>query len=1039
MNIDIQQDPLAVLETLETGKSLCTDLECVEGEPLPPESAELIIDEIRDQVAQLLLLEEMAAGIERGEYEMPHDRVAADFETYRNIVRGLLTEYIRKYGSNISAESRRIRAFYDEPNYSPEAPFNLPTYANFAAAREHLHKLRTEKKKLSAFFSQFKRKTASAVPGFESVVAHMNNGSTDLSARIMKVEEDSTDIWRSEEVRMAWLKRQHLEFISQLDEGRAVLETPTVIKLLNRIHEALFGGKAYKVSGPALVGPPGWGKTSMLQDYFRSFGLEPLSADIDPGQSAFSLMARPTLGLEKGLEEVKSLVEMVNAMSVAQIKTMYEMDPKKFKEVFEFDPEEQNGPASGLSQDDDKWTQAKLKIKTQLENKLMADFMTTVENLFLNKGYAYNLILKGLQQDKPVILNEFPELQEWTFLHGLLTAVPSADADAAPRPSLKPKEGEEVKAPKGWFFNTITGDWMRVPEHFRICFTGNIGVEYGNTGLPPALMSRIGGGLIQIDGLPPEELTRCIVWPLLSSKDTGRFLPDDETAYKLHFLITDFFPKLQAKLNSVADESFTIATREIIDLCRCLHPYHNQSPCSLDEALMRTLVRPCQARRFQESLKFIVAMLKGTGFLTEYKAELEQMDKSLVSERMEKIIEELKNPFRKTSYATNKKNFEGKCMVCGVLHCPVHGVEAKDFADFAEKASDLAKVGLDMRILNLIGDFLKKLFEKEQYQMFMELHIGNSETAGAVGNLNPENRKPLSVYVHNLIEELPQKPETSDAKAALTVAVMKTVATASKKLFIAKGLLNKEKLYIHANAFGQQTIEVLKKANAEKDSLANAGTNGAKVPEQKDMPLNKAAVLKIKTYLELKEAVTIIGLQFEDDEIADLLRDFVPLLDPKSVAAIAKLYPGNKELQAVVSQYANTNGESILAKFNEEKGAMFTDKMQANLKKSKNKTDRSLLAMPEFEMLYPKLIKLLDDAEAMLELGIITTSGLMEITRYAEYKMNQAVRSGFTPKSFTTYIRVIRKLAEIKKMKLDEIVAGICKPTNVPLPPMRAY
>ena len=44
----------------------------------------------------------------------------------------------------------------------------------------------------------------------------------------------------------------------------------------------------------------------MLQDYFRAFGLEAFSADIDPSQSSFSMMARTTILSENKLEEIQN-------------------------------------------------------------------------------------------------------------------------------------------------------------------------------------------------------------------------------------------------------------------------------------------------------------------------------------------------------------------------------------------------------------------------------------------------------------------------------------------------------------------------------------------------------------------------------------------------------------------------------------------------------------------------------------------------------------------------------------------------------------
>jgi ribosomal protein L29 len=1008
--VQICQDPLAVLSSIGMQKELEKRIALGKEIPIPPESAELIIQEVRDQVGQLLHLEHILERMGVDDMDIP-ETSRVDFEDYRERIKSQLLELVERYGSALSHESRWQYEFYESPTYSPDITYNQPTYANFKAAWDKLKQLIRDKKRQSAFLAAFQKERKQDVPGYESIIAHMSNGSTSLAGRIRKVEADAEDMWGSEAVRIAHLKKEHQKFTTEIHEGKAILETPTVVGLMNSIHENIFGSRAYKVSGPALVGPPGWGKTSMLQEYFRSFGLEPLSADIDPGQSAFSLMARPTLGLEKGLEEIRYLVELVGEFSEQQIKRMYEMDKDKFLTVFDIPEEEFRGidsdkadVASGA------WINVRRKIRSQLEQKLIEDFVSTVENIFLNKGYSYNLILTGLKNNQPVILNEFPELQEWTFLHGLLTAVPCSDDEAAPRPSSTPKEGEEIKNPKGWFFNTITGDWMRVPEHFRICFTGNIGIEYGNTGVPPALMSRIGGGLIQIEGLPPEEITRCIVWPLLSSKDTGEFLLKPEEAYKIHFLVTNFFPKLQARLNNISEEFFTISNREIIAMCRCLHPFYNEKPCSLDEALMRTLVRPAHARRYTESLKFIVAMLKGTGFLGGYDEEIKRMDKDLASERTQTIIGELKNPFRAYKYESDKDNYEGRCVVCGVDHCPVHGADSREFTRYTERAAEIAKVGLDIRLLKNIWGHLKKLLDKGEIALFVESFLGNAESEKVLFSVSKEERVKIEEYLVELQKEIQSDPGEAPE-------ILEIIAKAVKRLLLPKSRVNQP-----------AAKKAVERYVAEINALVG-----------EENPDSKKIQRKVSSFLRLREAMAQLKIPVKDDDVVSSLVEQVPNLDARNVAQLVEMYPNSKDINSAVKVYIDANKEDLKEELDELKKELFADQMQANLRRSKQKISQTVKHTPEFEMLYPKFTKFFELAESMLQLGIIGSDEVQEVTRYAEHQMNQAISSGFTPRSYPTYIRVIKRLSRIKKINIDELVTQMCKPRSVSLPPMRAY
>jgi len=722
-------------------------------------------------------------------------------------------------------------------------------------------------------------------------------------------------------------------------------------------------------------------------------------------------MARPTLGLEKGLVDVKYLVELVHGLSLSDVEILCRKNAKQFATAFGFDIDEikQALNASGFEKEQ-LLTEILTTMKSRLQGKLLEDMVTAVENLLVTKGYSYNLVLKGLQQNKPVILNEFPELQEWTFLHGLLTAIPCSDADAAPRPATIPKEGEKISNPKGWFFNTITGDWLRVPENFRICFTGNIGIEYGNTGVPPALMSRIGGGLIQIDSLPGNEITRCIAWPLLSSEETGKFLLDDEDAYKLHFLITDFFPKLQEKLGLIRDEFFSVATREIIDLCRSMHPDDNEYPCSLDEALMKTIVRPCHSRRLSESLKLIIAMLKGTGFLQGYDDELKMMDKDLDTDRTKSIIAELKNPFERSKYEASSENFKGKCMVCHVTHCPVHGKDSNEYVSYAERTKALAKMGVDGRLLQLISAYLKNLLANDENEIFIDGHLGSHEADDGAFAIDAKGRENLMNFLIEVQEDLGRDVDQ-------TPDILDLLSKASRKLFIPKNKIDQTRI---ENAF-----------DAYKKTFLDAITGN-----QNDSDIK----IRVMAYIRARKAVKHLRKSVSDEDVINVLLPLINKFDVVELGHLRESFNGTPIVEKIdehVATPAVKNG--FLEHCNRQKIDVFGDQTKANLRKSKNRVVQSLLDTPDFELVFPKIMKLLETTEALLKLNILSSNDRMEIIKYAEFKMNQAVTSGYTPKSFTTYIRVIKKLAQIKKMNIDELITLMTKPAEIPLPPMRTY
>jgi len=208
--------------------------------------AELIIDEIRSKVGELLYAEDILQRDDLDPTAMA--LVKEDLETQRTKIRQWLTEIINRLGTQfILDESSRLYDFYETPTYRPDACV-LPTYANFRAVLGHLQELRRQKKDASSLFGKYREIASLKHPGLENLKASICNGSSRLNEKVHAVLRQLQQIWNNDEVRLAYRKREHMTFIRQMKESRAVVETPTVIQKLNEIHQNLFGSKAFKVS-----------------------------------------------------------------------------------------------------------------------------------------------------------------------------------------------------------------------------------------------------------------------------------------------------------------------------------------------------------------------------------------------------------------------------------------------------------------------------------------------------------------------------------------------------------------------------------------------------------------------------------------------------------------------------------------------------------------------------------------------------------------------------------------------------------------------
>ncbi len=1053
----IQSDEMQTMDLLALSKS--SGLEDVfaqvenKGEMIPALQVNAVVREFRALLARFAQARRVLSFMHENEEVAFNGRNSdADKELLKDTcsktadaIKQRILEVINKYGVNLIKEDEAQRDYEQVVTYSPERFFQEPTLANFRYVRSELmriqRKLQHLQDVLSAMTISMSEQDLYGLEGLRMDIMHSDN---DLNKQKRQLEAEHKQLWSDEQVKMAHMRQEHESFIQQIAEGRSILETPTVVKTMNQLHRMLYGSEAYKVTGPVLVGPPGWGKTSMLQDYFRSFGREALSADIDPGQSAFTIMARPVLTRDDRIKQIKGAQDILLNQSDKTLYQMIKGQEERFARVFMLNLRDvkrfvREHKKLKSSADTNEVAQSfRQKIADSFDERLNANYVDMVEAINQNNGYEYLLVLEALLKNQPVILNEFVELQEWTFLHGLLTAVPCSESEAAPEPTNVPSEAGQVQNPKGWFFNTITNRWMRVPEHFRICFTGNIGLDTGQTSVPGAIQSRMRNNIIEVGALPPEEVARCIVWPYLSNPETGELMLSAQDAYKVHFLVTRLFPKLDEQLQNVYDEKVYLSTRLIIDFCRELkdQPKFMRRKVSIDEALMSVIVRSAKALNHKESLKIMVSLMIGAGFLLEYTDEISAMGLELSTERAKQIINDLNDPFDQKEFEQDESKLKEGCPICGVSRCPVHGTDMKAFEEYSDNIQRMSEIGLNMRMVQQLQAFSNKLLETGNIEAFHELYIGDMGQDIAQEILSNEQRIAICGYVNNKLNHVKESDEG-------LIKFVPSVMVALDKSMILKRELD---------------LEVVKQIESR---LIARVANDEDDNDSLEEPI-KTYLLIRKLRLRIDKEECEVGVIVPDEIKAEIAKMITtnPSLEMLRMAEEVGAFKEGEILEMLnQNEITNKFKAKVVNNFAKKRVELFKLreyipmapqekflKPRKSLRRKRNVEYIPIRPMPEgieqctfFEQHYPRFIAVLQEARDLVAIKLLDISDIADLLLYVKEIVDRVVEQQVELKFNIPYIRLLQLISEIRGHDLNQSIAMMSRVREVPLPPLRDY
>lgn len=234
---------------------------------------------------------------------------------------------------------------------------------------------------------------------------------------------------------------------------------------------------------------------------------------------------------------------------------------------------ENAGVALGMDQN----MRARLqKVRIAMAEVARGKYRAEVANQFADltrkNGWRDGFVIHALRTNKSIIFDEFNGAKDWKLLHKLMT--------------LKP--GDEYE------FGDKAGDVIKIPENWRMYFTGNIQVKHGGFELKEALVSRIGGAVIHVE--PPPAFEEWVVMLSSISNAPGYPVRSEKDIVQLGFLVNQVFKLIRQKLHEVGSSEpiVPLSYRVIANISEGLMNHETQfaRPITLDEVLLRELINP---------------------------------------------------------------------------------------------------------------------------------------------------------------------------------------------------------------------------------------------------------------------------------------------------------------------------------------------------------------------------------------------------------------------------------------------------------------
>ena len=441
----------------------------------------------------------------------------------------------------------------------------------------------------------------------------------DIQKEIERLKKQSGRLWGDGMVRNIWEQNELRGFIDAIARGDDVLETESVVDVLNRLHE--IEEEHNNTIGGVLIGPPGVGKTTIIKHYLEQTGREAGYIDLSQDVTRYVLYGSKSIEFKSPTDRFKELATLVEGLDektfIEFIRSnagrLTELEALKQKKGGKGDFEvasfvailgmelEEAVDADGLSEEVRALLQGAKEKLVGLANNAFADELgAELAHIIKKNGWRDGFVINCLREGICPLFDEFPQFKGWEALHSLMTAKP----------------GEM------WQFGD-NNEKIHIPDHWRMYFTGNIGPRYNSPVIPDNLSQRVQHAVINV-GYPPTKEEMRVMWAMMSNPN-GEFLRSRNDFAKLAIFISTCLPNLRPIVEKDR-QSIPISYRTLRYMAEKLvatidrksrKPIYAARPASFDSVLWQVLIESQGLYESKEASRLFATELVTAGLLLE--------------------------------------------------------------------------------------------------------------------------------------------------------------------------------------------------------------------------------------------------------------------------------------------------------------------------------------------------------------------------------------------------------------------------------------
>lgn len=463
-------------------------------------------------------------------------------------------------------------------------------------------------------------------------------------------KQKAEELWTDPMVQYFWKQAKWAELLKDFSEGKDVLETQSVIKYLNTLHDWENSHQRTTIGG-VLVGPPGIGKTTIIRHYLELKNRKSAYIDLSEDVTRYMLYGSKSIEFTSQIDYFKALEKSLKDLDTEGFARFVTENAATVQKVF--GGSESESVAILISQINDELKRGEeitgdnnfSSLRNKVENLANKAFRKELGNEFSHivkkNGWKDGIIIAALRRGESVILDEFNKTSNWSLVYSLMTAKP----------------GEK------WYF-ADNDEWIDIPKDWRMYFTANIGKRHGVKAVPEALASRAGGKVMEVDFPPLKEFMDVALASIADAE--GNVLISKEEIAKLYYTIHDVFPEIR-KFSENEQYDIPISFRTIRDLGEKLiltrdpktrKNVYRRTDTSFDKALFEVLINTYKLYEKPKAPAAIVAAGLSKGLFLDPSIKSEVL-KYVSEDSYNKAYDQFNNPETKEDYMDVFKKISG--------------------------------------------------------------------------------------------------------------------------------------------------------------------------------------------------------------------------------------------------------------------------------------------------------------------------------------------------------------------------------------------